>query len=177
MRPTDDRATSDLDSASVGRSDVDERRTGEAEAHFTIFVHLLAVWRETSWPGRSPHHPPPPPRAIKPPTRSKQPRDLRSTLDLQKENIASRMEGTMAAVAHSPLLTTPINHLNSGSACCPTHAKDGRRPQCSARLEGRKEGSSWIISLAPQTTVALVGNAGGTAGAGIHSIPNRRSFM
>ena len=44
----------------------------------------------------------------------------------------------MAAVAHSPLLTTPINHLNSGSACCPTHAKDGRRPQCSARLEGRK---------------------------------------
>ena len=107
------------------------RRTEEAEAHFTIFVHLLAVWRETSWPGRSPHHPPP--RAIKPPTRSKQPRDLRSTLDLQKENIASRMEGTMAAVAHSPLLTTPINHLNSGLACCPTHAKDGR----SARLEGR----------------------------------------
>ena len=82
----------------------------------------------------------------------------------------------MAAVAHSPLQTTPINHLNSGSACCPTHAKDGRRPQCSARLEGRKEGSSWIISLAPQTTVALVGKARGTA-AGIHSIPNRRSFM
>ena len=110
------------------------RRTEEAEAHFTIFVHLLAVWRETSWPGRSPHHPPP--RAIKPPTRSKQPRDLRSTLDLQKENIASRMEGT-TAVAHSPLLTTPINHLNSGSACCPTHAKDGGRSAVRGWMEGR----------------------------------------
>ena len=75
-------------------------------------------------------------------------------------------------VAHSPLLTTPINHLNSGSACCPTHAKDGGR----SAVHGWKEGSSWIISLAPQTTVALVGKAGGTA-AGIHSIPNRRSFM
>ena len=150
----DRRTTSDLDNASVGRTWV--RRTEEAEAHFSIFVHLLAVWRETSWPGtRRPHHPLPPPRAIKPPTRSKQPRDLRSTLDLQKENIASRLEEGTMAVAHSPLLTTPINHLNSGLAC-PTHAKDGR----SARLEG----SSWIISLAPQTTVALVGKAGGREG-------------
>ena len=161
MRPTDDRATSDLDSASFGRSDVGEEDQGGISQFSSIY-----------WPSQSaPSSSAPPPRAIKPPTRSKQPRDLRSTLDLQKENIASRMEGTVAAVAHSPLLTTPINHLNSGSACCPTHAKDGRRPQCSARLEGRKEGSSWIISLAPQTTVALVGKAGAREGVRRASTP------
>ena len=145
------------------------RRTEEAEAHFTIFVHLLAVWRETSWPGRSPHHPPP--RAIKPPTRSKQPRDLRSTLDLQKENIASRMvegAGEGMAEAHSPLLTTPINHLNSGLACCPTHAKDGR----SARLEGRL----FLDHFARTADHGGVGGEGRSeegSAAGIHSIPNR----
>ena len=78
------------------------------------------------------------------------------------------------AVAHSPLLTTPINHLNSGSAFCPTHAKDGR-PQCTAA--GR-------LFLDHFARTADHGGAGwegrrerGTAGAGIHSIPNRRSFM
>ena len=50
----------------------------------------------------------------------------------------------MAAVAHSPLLTTPINHLNSGSACCPTHAKDG----AAAAVHGWKEGRLFLDHFA-----------------------------
>ena len=118
------------------RSVGEEDRGGRGAFHnFRPFIGRLAG-DELARSQPAPSSSAPPPRAIKPPTRSKQPRDLRSTLDLQKENIASRMEGTVA-VAHSPLLTTPINHLNSGSACCPTHAKDGRDGR-SARLEGRK---------------------------------------
>ena len=81
----------------------------------------------------------------------------------------------MAAVAHSPLLTTPINHLNSGLACCPTHAKDGGRSAVRGWMEGRLF-LDHFARTADHGGVALVGKAGGTA-AGIHSIPNRRSFM